>query len=162
KAITIRLQDDVGILLLLGILGLLISLLSGWYPAAFLSRVRPAAGLQHLPLLDVKRGQGRRIFVIAQLVIATSLIIGVIAIHQQLSFVAHFPLNFARESILILPVNQTPVAGEHYEAFTSELRRHPRVISATGLRTVTGFEHIKEPFAIVANGTAEAPEIIPF
>lgn len=162
KAITIRLLDDAGILLLLGVMCLLVSLLAGWYPAAYLSGFPPAAILARRPRLDIKKGSGRKTFVIAQLVIASCLIIGAITIHRQLNFISNYPLNFAQKNILILPVNQTPVSDEHYETFISEIRRHPRVVSATGLRTVAGFEHIKEPFAKIGNGVTEEPEMLPF
>lgn len=162
KAIAIHLRDDAAILLLLGVLGLLVSLLAGWYPAMYLSGAPPAAALQRLPRLDLKKGPGRKVFVTAQLAIASGLIIGALAIHQQLNFVDQYPLNFAKDNILILPVNQTPVSGAQYDAFINEICGHPRVVSATGLRTVTGFEHIREPFTIIADGMAETPEMLPF
>jgi putative ABC transport system permease protein len=108
----------------------------------------------------MKQGLGRKILVVSQLVIASLLIIGSIFIYRQLNFINRYNIKFAKDNIIILPVNSTPIAHDHYDAFLDKITQNSAIISGTGMRTVFGFEHIKEPFSIKGNPASQ--QMMPF
>ena len=71
-----------------------------------------------------------------------------------------YDVQFDKENILILPVNTTPIAHDHYDAFLGNITQHPAIVNATGMRTVIGFEHIKEPFSVT--GVSDSQQMVPF
>ena len=70
KDLSFSLIHDPKILVLLGLLGVLVSIFSGAYPAFYVSSFQPAAVLGKWSKIDIKKGLGRRILVVSQLVIA--------------------------------------------------------------------------------------------
>jgi len=160
KSLSLSFLPPTQLLVLLVSLGVLISIISGAYPAFFVSGFHPIEVLGNFFKLDMKKGLGRKILVISQLVIASLLIVGSILIHKQLNYINSYDVKFARDNIIILPVNSTPIAHDHYDAFLNMITQNPAIVNATGMRTVVGFEHIKEPFAIKGNPASQ--QMIPF
>jgi len=160
KNLSLSLVHPTQLSVSLFMLGVLTSIISGAYPALFVSGFHPIEVLGNMFKMDMKKSMGRKILVVSQLVIASLLIIGSILIHKQLNYINSFDIKFAKDNIIILPVNSTPIAHDHYDAFLNKITQNPAIFNATGMRTVVGFEHIKEPFSIKGNPASQ--QMIPF
>lgn len=160
KSLSLSLVPTTLLLILLVSLGVLISIISGAYPAFFVSGFHPIEVLGHQLKTEIKKGLGRKILVVSQLVITSLLIIGSLLIYRQLNYINTYDIKFAKDNIIILPVNSTSIAHDHYDAFLDKITQNPVIVNATGLRTVVGFEHIKEPFSIKDNPISQ--QMVPF
>jgi ABC-type antimicrobial peptide transport system permease subunit len=115
---------------LLLVLWVVVSLLSGIYPALVLSRFRPVAALKSMAstprasVLLLRRG-----LVLFQFVTAQMLIICAIVVSKQMAFVRDTPLGFNKNLVVdvLLPDNKP----EHISAFRARLQDIPGVARFT-------------------------------
>jgi putative ABC transport system permease protein len=119
-------------LLTLTIFGLtvLVGVLSGLYPAAFLSAFQPSRVLKGNTQGLGKKATLRNILVVGQFATAIFLIIGTMFASRQLNFMQNRNTGFDREQVMVLPLNRT--ANEKYETLKEELLRNPVVKAVTG------------------------------
>jgi putative ABC transport system permease protein len=162
KELSFSLIHDPRILVSLGLLGIIVSFFSGAYPAFYVSSFQPVAVLGKLSKIDIKKGLGRRILVVSQLIIASLLIIGTMVIHKQLKHIDTYDVKYDKDNIIILSVNQTPIAHPHYDAFIDEITQQSGVINAAGMRTAAGYDHIKEGFTIEGIPGEQSQQMLPF
>lgn len=117
------------------VLTLLVGLLSGSYPAVFLSKYRPSRVLkgsgQSSSFTIVRKG-----LVVIQFVISTVLILGTLTIHRQLDFVRETRLGFDPHQLLVLPVRGDLEGGA--EAFKQAVQGHPAVSDVSFSSSVPG------------------------
>jgi ABC-type antimicrobial peptide transport system permease subunit len=117
--------------ILLGLLGITLftGIVSGSYPALFLSSFRPSNVIKGANLTRSSKPLLRKILVVTQFSIAIVLIIGTIVTAKQLNYIRNKELGFNRQHVISLPMN--PVLRESYEAFKSETLNHHSVIHVT-------------------------------
>jgi putative ABC transport system permease protein len=130
KPLVFRLENPGWIVLLAGLFGLT-GLLSGWYPALFLSGLNPQQNLRQ----QRPEGKGlslRRILVVFQFSLTILLLIGTAVVFRQLKYASKVELGFNRSNIIQIPVKEN--LGSRYQAFKEELLRHPQVLSVTAER----------------------------
>ena len=98
--------DPTLLLFMLGV-GVGITLLAGYYPAAVLAGFQPVAALKG-KLLQQRRGgfNTRRTLIVAQFVIAQVLIIGMLVIMNQMRFARQSDLGFDKEAIVMVTVGR--------------------------------------------------------
>jgi predicted permease len=126
--------------LLVGLLAIVIltGVLSGMFPAIYLSAFQPVKVLKgHL-----KSGKGalqlRRILVVFQFALSLVLIIATIVISSQITYINNKDLGLNKEDVLYLVASQG--IKEHYTTFKEELEKNPSVISVTA--AAQGITHI--------------------
>ena len=132
------------ILLGLGLL-VFVGLLSGSYPAFFLSS-QNTSHLKDTLSSGGGRGVARKALVVVQFLISIALIIGTISAYAQLNYLKKADLGFNRENVILLPTKFNLAMS--FEAFAEELKQHPDIINVTGMEDVLGANHNTRSFTI--------------
>ncbi len=136
----IDLPVSVGSLVNPGVIGFLIlllvsiSLLSGSYPAFFLSSVKPVSSIRS-EIIQGKAGSLRnlrRALVIFQFLVSIILISCTLIIRGQMKFVENKDLGLVHEQVIVIPVYQADVRPR-YELYKREILDNPEIISASAM-----------------------------
>lgn len=115
--------SPVGVLILI-VAPLLLGVISGFYPALYLSNFGPTAIFQKF---IVKRGREslRHMLVIGQFIIAVILIVSTITVYRQMHFIANKPLGFDKDQLIL--IEKLPFIGEKIELFKQRAKDIPGV-----------------------------------
>jgi putative ABC transport system permease protein len=126
-----------GAVLIIFILG---AFLSGIYPALFLSSFKPTTVFQGVSELKIGGMGMRRFLVIFQFAFSLLLIAGTMTVYRQISFMKNYDLGVDIENVLVLrgPSVNDSTYEETFNAFKSELSRHPDIEMVTASTTVPG------------------------
>jgi putative ABC transport system permease protein len=116
--------------------GLLIGIISGSYPAFYLSSFKPLTSGKG----EVQNPKGglafRNLLVIVQFTISIFLIAGTIVIYEQLDFFQNKRLGFDKEQVLI--VNNPGTLVENIDTFKDEIRKHSSITEVSGTNMLPG------------------------
>ncbi|OEK01563.1 hypothetical protein BFP97_08535 [Roseivirga sp. 4D4] len=128
-------------LLLFGSLGitLLIGLLSGLYPAFYLSTISVLLAMKG----SVKSGPGslflRKVLVAFQFFVSIGVVIATLLMGNQINFMRQKDIGFNKDNVIIIPTRDTLVS-RRLEFIQNELRENPNIIdvtTSTGMNTGT-------------------------
>jgi predicted permease len=109
-----------------GTLGITL-LLSGVYPALFLSDFLPGQFLRGQNFLKMRNTAFRKGLVVAQFAITTGLIIGAIVIYQQQEYIRHKDLGYDRSQVFEFNVPYSKTRQDAVEAIQQSLTAVPGV-----------------------------------
>lgn len=115
------------------VLGVVVGLLAGSYPAFALSSFRPASVLKGSFARSAQGTTMRNTLSVLQFSISSGLIIAVVVITRQLGFIENNDPGYQREHIIYVPLNDVGVR-EKRDFLKQELDRHPN-IEITSLAT---------------------------
>ncbi len=125
----------VGVAILTGIL-------SGSYPAFYLSSLRPVKILKGKGISASKSPVLRKILVVFQFLISIILIICTIVIFQQLNYMKNKELGFDKENILVAYIQLTGANNEsRYNALKNDILGNPKVISMSWSHNAPFFDN---------------------
>ena len=128
KAISIPFQNPMFWAILIGAT-LVVGVLSGTYPAFFMSRFIPVKVLKGSGLSDVGGSKVRNSLVVFQFAISILLIVATVVVYQQLNFIQSKELGYDKAQILVLEdINN--VNGQE-QSLKREVLRLGQVQSAT-------------------------------
>ncbi|MCD6564919.1 MAG: ABC transporter permease [Bacteroidales bacterium] len=147
KTLALNLLSDPLILSGIILIGLIVSLLSGSYPAVYLSAFKPVKVLKGSLKSGAKNSRLRSILVVIQFSIAIFLIISTIVVYRQMNFIQNKDLGYDKENLLI--IQRAYALQDQRETFIQELEKNSGIESVT----LTNFF----PGSIMGN-TAYKPE----
>ncbi len=114
---------------------LVVGLLSGLYPALFLSKVGPTRTLKGSPHAPVGGHSAFRIVTVtAQFTLSVLLIAGTIVVGRQLEYMRNRPLGLQTDHILKIPANR--ILLSRMGAFEAELKTHAGILRVTAGQAV--------------------------
>lgn len=128
EQLSFGIRQDVGLVgLLLGIT-ILVGGLSGLYPAAMLSALKPANLITSKGSGPGGRNWFRRVLTGLQFFISIGLIIATAVVNKQLGFISKKDLGFDKESIMVVSLGNTSILQNRF-AFADRLEQSPFVRS---------------------------------
>ncbi|MES2730759.1 MAG: ABC transporter permease [Bacteroidota bacterium] len=113
------------------VLVLAVGVVSGSYPALFLSAFRPIGMLKG----SLQAGRGslhlRQALIVFQFTMSVFLIVGMLVVGQQMDYLRTKNLGMDRENVLYVPLEGELEEGKRLETYRQELMRQPAIASAT-------------------------------
>ena len=136
KELDLWYADAPLMLLVLGGLGLGVSLLAGSYPALVLSAFQPARVLKSGGA-DADGGGTvfRKGLVVLQFAISVFLMVGTAVVYNQLDYMQHQKLGFDKERVVVLSLGGD---RQTYETMKRELVQEANVLSVAGIASLPG------------------------
>ena len=110
---------------LLVIIGIMVTLASGTYPALMLSNLKVISILKSGFSFTARGNQLRKSLIVLQFVISVFLIICTLVVIQQLQYIRHKDLGYDKEHVLVLPLDYPMQA--RYENLKQEMLTQPGV-----------------------------------
>jgi putative ABC transport system permease protein len=116
--------------------GAVIGILSGIYPAFYLSSFNP------IQVLKGRTGNGndlinlRRTLTTMQFAISIVLIVGTLIMYRQINYMLNKPLGFEKDHVIVL--NRAFVLGNQVKSFKNELLTIPGIAAASASTSVPG------------------------
>ncbi len=136
RQLTMHYFDNFMVIPSLLALGLLVGVVSGSYPAFFLSSFKPISVLRGSTGSSIGSSLLRNILVIFQFAISIFLIIGTLVVVQQLEFFQNIRLGFEKEQVLV--VRNPGALGDNVTPFKEALRSNSSIINVSGSNTLPG------------------------
>jgi len=112
-------------------------LVSGLYPALFLSRFHPVQILSKTLLKSKKRLSHGNILITFQFVISSILIIATIIVSSQLSYIQNKKLGFNKEHIVVIPLHDKSTQAK-YKVIKDELLHQTGIVDISASSVTLG------------------------
>ncbi len=137
----LSLTESPSLFIWLLIIPVVTGLVSGLYPALYMSSFKPISMLKFKAGTNVSALNIRKGLVIFQFTISTTLILGAILIGQQMSYMSKLDLGFTRDQKIVLPI-QTSEANNSVNTLKNELLGNSQIVEAAYGGTYPGIESV--------------------
>ena len=128
------------------LLALLLGLLSGMYPAFYLSRYEPITGLRGGSLRGKRSVLFRSIMVTVQFTISVAIIVGTLVVSKQVRYLVNKDPGFKAEHIMVL--DRVYPLGSKLQVFCDEVEKIPGVVKTSNSSTYLGFSTMSSTFQV--------------
>jgi putative ABC transport system permease protein len=137
KPLALGLMDEPELLLWMLGLSLLVGLLSGLYPAFYLSSVPPMAALSSVH--GGKRGSFRlrELLVLTQFTVSVIVIACTLVMAMQMRFLTHKPLGFKKENLITINLRGLDLI-EKYPVIQNEISKNSHILGVTACTAMIG------------------------
>jgi ABC-type antimicrobial peptide transport system permease subunit len=129
KNLALDLSGNLMIYLVLICIALFTGILSGSYPAVFLSSFLPVKVLKGSFQSSSANPTFRKVLVVFQFSLSIILIICTALIYSQLQYIKNRDLGFDRENLIYIGMND--MIAQNYEAIKSEMLQNPYILNVT-------------------------------
>ncbi len=125
-------------------LGMIIGIISGLYPAFYLTSLKSVDSLKGKVLKSSKTNRAiRNGLVVLQFTFSILLIVGTLVIGKQVKYMKNQDMAFSKENLLVLPINQsdfpnTDEAPNRLQAMRNTLRQNSAITSLSASASVPG------------------------
>ncbi|MCP4725652.1 MAG: FtsX-like permease family protein [bacterium] len=132
---TIELFNDMTFLMILLISVLFVGLLSGSYPALFMSKFNPSTTLKGSSLTSTSGVRLRNTLVVVQFSISIILIISTIVTSRQVNYLRTKKLGYSKDQIVVVPIKDS-VVNDQKQALKNELLSKTEITSVSFPTTI--------------------------
>jgi putative ABC transport system permease protein len=129
-AVQFNILQQPDILLFLAILIIIVTLLSGFYPAVILSSYKPIAVLKNqtgTSTSGTSKGSLRKVLTVSQFVIAQFLIMATILVSKQINFSLNKDMGFKKDAIVYIITSYNDTVQSHKTTLMNMLRAIPEI-----------------------------------
>ncbi len=129
-AVQFNILQQPGILLFLAILIIIVTLLSGFYPAVILSSYKPVTVLKNqtgTSTSGTSKGSLRKVLTVSQFVIAQFLIMATILVSKQINFSLNKDMGFKKDAIVYIITSYNDTVQSHKTTLMNMLRAIPEI-----------------------------------
>ncbi len=128
----------LNVMMLMGGIIVVVSVLSGLYPAIFLSKYSPAVVLKGVFGNSPSHAYFRKSLVVLQFTISIALIAFTIIVWQQLNFAMNKSLGFNKDQVMGVRVPSFDVRTKNLSAFKNKLASYPGILGTTSTTNQLG------------------------
>ncbi len=132
---------------------LAVGIVSGAYPALFLSRFHPQEVLKGKYSSGAKSSWLRGTLVVLQFVISVALVAATLIVFSQLDFLRSKPLGFQKEQLLV--IHRASALGDQLESYKNQIRQLPNVENAASTTHLPGVGGDQNVFMIAGRPAGE-------
>ena len=160
KGITVFTPDNYIFLLLLFVFALILGLISGSYPAFYLSSLSPYQAIKGTVFGKSSKFL-RNSLVTVQILVSLVLIISTLVVSGQMKYFQSTNFGFNKEHMVIIPIKDREQNKRH-ETLTTQLRKSPGIQDATFTSSIPGNDNFMSFYYRSLDSNKEAQRIATF